>query len=360
MISSDMRTLAARGTTAPRWIRQRHLTEAMGEMNNSITSTKKRATLEETLSIWWAVAWRHTLASTLAGAFLGFVGGFLAGDAHTGRIVGVVLAWVGSIPCSIWALREGLYVHEKSKPSIDGVAPPTGPATVSVFSAKSLATTPMPIGFGNTVDHHTTTTPPIKEEQDYIIPSIAVIIAAIVFIALFVVCADVSRNQAAQTSGNSATNIATTGSNVEKYAAASAPSNNEVSTPPSNNAVSAAASHPSCLNILPATQVDVNALVRAYDQHKTDEDHGEAAMAEVEDQCLIRQAYLLSTRSDEPSALVEQAMANCKQVFDAHNDINSNANPSANATFYPNGDPRLTKVRFNILEARANNCHVDE
>lgn len=68
-------------------------------------------TLEKTMPIWWAFAWRAVLVSMLAGAVLGAIGGFIvgvAGSPQLGGAVGSLLGFFASIPVSIWALKSAL------------------------------------------------------------------------------------------------------------------------------------------------------------------------------------------------------------------------------------------------------------
>jgi hypothetical protein len=68
-------------------------------------------TLEKTMPIWWAFAWRAVLVSMLAGFFLGAMGGFIVGVAGSPQLAGAVgslLGFFGGIPVSIWALKAAL------------------------------------------------------------------------------------------------------------------------------------------------------------------------------------------------------------------------------------------------------------
>ena len=68
-------------------------------------------TLEKTMPIWWAFAWRAVLVSMLAGFVLGAIGGFIvgvAGSPQLGGAVGSLLGFFASIPVSIWALKAAM------------------------------------------------------------------------------------------------------------------------------------------------------------------------------------------------------------------------------------------------------------
>jgi len=63
------------------------------------------------IQIWWSIVWRQTVFGLVAGAALGFIGGFLAaiaGRADLATLVGVIFAWLGSIPLSVVVLRIAL------------------------------------------------------------------------------------------------------------------------------------------------------------------------------------------------------------------------------------------------------------
>ncbi len=68
-------------------------------------------TLERTMPIWWAFAWRAFLISMLAGLVLGAIGGFIvgvAGSPQLGGAVGSLLGLFAAIPVSIWAMKSAL------------------------------------------------------------------------------------------------------------------------------------------------------------------------------------------------------------------------------------------------------------
>jgi len=68
-------------------------------------------TFQRSLSIWWSFVWRSVLVSIVLGAFLGFIGAVVAvllGRPQLGSRLGGLLGWLGSIPGSIWALKEAL------------------------------------------------------------------------------------------------------------------------------------------------------------------------------------------------------------------------------------------------------------
>ena len=68
-------------------------------------------TLERTMPIWWAFAWRAFLVSMLAGFVLGAIGGFIvsmAGSPQLGGAVGSLLGFFAAIPVSIWAMKSAL------------------------------------------------------------------------------------------------------------------------------------------------------------------------------------------------------------------------------------------------------------
>ena len=68
-------------------------------------------TLERTMPIWWAFAWRAFLVSMLFGFVLGTVGGFIAGMAGSTQLGGAVASLLGffaAIPVSIWAMKSAL------------------------------------------------------------------------------------------------------------------------------------------------------------------------------------------------------------------------------------------------------------
>ncbi len=67
--------------------------------------------LEQVLSIWWSMVWRVVVVNVPVSLVLGFIGGFIVGAAGypgLGAPVGAILAWLGSIPVSIWALKAAL------------------------------------------------------------------------------------------------------------------------------------------------------------------------------------------------------------------------------------------------------------
>ena len=68
-------------------------------------------TLERTMPIWWAFAWRAFLISMLAGLVLGAIGGFIVGVAGSPQLGGAVDSLLGlftAIPVSIWAMKSAL------------------------------------------------------------------------------------------------------------------------------------------------------------------------------------------------------------------------------------------------------------
>jgi len=63
------------------------------------------------IQIWWSIVWRQAVFGLVAGAALGFIGGFLAGvagRADLATLVGLIFAWLGSIPLSVVVLRIAL------------------------------------------------------------------------------------------------------------------------------------------------------------------------------------------------------------------------------------------------------------
>ena len=64
-------------------------------------------TLERTMPIWWAFAWRAFLISMLAGLVLGAIVG-VAGSPQLGGAVGSLLGLFAAIPVSIWAMKSAL------------------------------------------------------------------------------------------------------------------------------------------------------------------------------------------------------------------------------------------------------------
>lgn len=62
--------------------------------------------------------WRATVGSVVAGAVLGGVAGGIAGAIGHGDLaskVGGLMGYLGSIPVSIWALKEALRLHRLEK-----------------------------------------------------------------------------------------------------------------------------------------------------------------------------------------------------------------------------------------------------
>jgi outer membrane lipoprotein SlyB len=73
---------------------------------------------EKILPIWWSFAWRGCVVGGLVGALLGAVSGGVAGltgHAEIASMVGALMGYLGSIPVSIWALREALNLHRLEK-----------------------------------------------------------------------------------------------------------------------------------------------------------------------------------------------------------------------------------------------------
>ena len=64
-------------------------------------------TLERTMPIWWAFAWRAFLISMLAGLVLGAIVG-VAGSPQLGGAVDSLLGLFAAIPVSIWAMKSAL------------------------------------------------------------------------------------------------------------------------------------------------------------------------------------------------------------------------------------------------------------
>ena len=73
-------------------------------------------TWAKTLSIWWSMYWRAFPVSLLLGHILGIVGGLMvaeSGRPDLVRPVGTWLAWLVTMPVSLWALRVTLSIKRK-------------------------------------------------------------------------------------------------------------------------------------------------------------------------------------------------------------------------------------------------------
>src|SRR5438128_1565209 len=66
---------------------------------------------KRSLSVWWSLVWRATLAGAVAGFLLGAIAGVSAALLRHPELSGVAGSWAGmlvSIPVSMWALFAAL------------------------------------------------------------------------------------------------------------------------------------------------------------------------------------------------------------------------------------------------------------
>ena len=77
----------------------------------------KTISLNELLSIWWALTWRTVVFGMLIGMALGAIGGFVMGvlgHADSAGAVGGLMGYLGLFPASIFALKTALAKNYKN------------------------------------------------------------------------------------------------------------------------------------------------------------------------------------------------------------------------------------------------------